>query len=367
MHITWVHASLAVVMLLLAGLAPATGRAQSPLPAPDLRQALAIAPITASTVSFTDWALLKQYKGASGLTSTSSAQDRLRFILSLTKDQAEASAYGINYFVGHAAAWGWDSTDLLWETNFQTASGSPTYVLRFRDDFDFAPVVAHFIKHGFTGNDYHAVPIYSHKVDFNAGWTTSTDLAILNTAVLATKRTLVLSASAASVRSVLDVVRGVAPALTGDRSTPATISRLGTMAAAMILPGAGACSADLSSTTLLAKGDKHSVTGTLLKELHPYAELGIGYRDEGGRPVGLVVMHFLNAGEAKADLVPRRSLAQNGISTMTHRPYRDVLFTVASAAVAGSDLVMQLRPVGNQPQHLFQMVDARDMLFAACP
>ncbi len=107
--------------------------------------------------------------------------------------------------------------------------------------------------------------------------------------------------------------------------------------------------------------------GALLKELHPYVELGIGYRDEGGRPVGLLVMHYLNAREAKADLVPRRSLAQNGFSSVDQRPYRDVLFTVASAAVAGSDLVLQLHPVGNKPQHLFEMADNRDMLFAACP
>ncbi len=137
------------------------------------------------------------------------------------------------------------------------------------------------------------------------------------------------------------------------------------MAAAVIMPGAGACAPDLSSTKLLAEGYEHSVTGTLLKELHPYVELGIGYRDQGGRPVGLLVMHYLNAREAKADLAPRRSLAQNGFSSMTDRPYRDVLFTVASATVAGSDLMMQLHPVGNQPQHLIQMVYGRDMLFAA--
>jgi len=52
---------------------------------------------------------------------------------------------------------------------------------------------------------------------------------------------------------------------------------------------------------------------------------------------------------------------------MTGRPYRDVLFTVTSAAVAGSDMVLQLHPVGNKPQHLFEMVDTRDMLFAVCP
>ena len=367
MHTTWVRASLVIAMLLLVGLNPATGRAQPPQQTSDLQQALIMAPITASTIAYTDWALLKRYKGAGGLTSESSAQDRLRFMLSLDTDQAEASAYGINYFVGHATAWGWDSTDLLWEINFETASGIPTYVLRFRDDFDFAAVVAHFVKRGFGRTEYHGLPVYSHNLDFNASWATSTDLSIFNTAVLATKRSLVLSASAQTVRSVLDVVRGAAPALAGDRWTPATISRLGTMAAAMILTGAGVCSGALSSATLLAQGYEHLATGTLLKELHPYVELGIGYRDEGSRPVGLLVMHYLNAGEATADLAPRRSLAQNGFSSMARRPYQDVVFSVASAAVAGSDLVMRLRPVGNKPQHLFQMVDNRDMLFAACP
>lgn len=366
MGITWIHASLVGVMLLLAGLTPATGRAQSLQPASDLRQALAMAPITASMVAFTDWALLKQYKGAGKLSSKSSTQDRLRFVTSLSKDQAEASAYGIDYFPGHAAAWGWDSTDLLWEITIQTANGSLAYVLRFRDDFDFKPMVAHFVTRGFSRNEYHTVPTYSHKLDFTASWATSTDIGIFNTAVLATKRMLVLSPSAQTVRGVLDVIRGAAPALTGDRWTPVTISRLGTMASAVILTDAGACRPDLSTTKLLAEGYEHLATGTLLKELHPYVELGIGYSDQGGRPVGLLVMHYLTASAAKADLMPRRLLAQ-GISSMTQMPYRDGVFTVASAAVAGSDLVMRLHPVGNQPQRLFEMVDNGDMLFAACP
>jgi len=113
--------------------------------------------------------------------------------------------------------------------------------------------------------------------------------------MLATKRTLVLSASAGTVRSVLDVVRGSAPALTGDSQTTATISRLGTMAAAMILPGAGACPPDLRAA-LHAKGSRvrRMASRPRSRGLHPYMDLGVGYRDEGGRPVGLVVLHYLN-------------------------------------------------------------------------
>jgi hypothetical protein len=37
------------------------------------------------------------------------------------------------------------------------------------------------------------------------------------------------------------------------------------------------------------------------------------------------------------------------------------------ADVEGADLTLTVRPIGDQPRRLFQMVLARDVLFALCP
>src|SRR5262249_12774843 len=103
------------------------------------------------------------------------------------------------------------------------------------------------------------------------------------------------------------------------------------------------------------------------KQVHQYAALGIGYRDEHKAPVGVLVLHYAHAKDAAADLPIRRSIAQDGVSLVTARPYRDALFTLQGAAVIGSDLVLRLRPAGGLPRRLFDMVQQRDMSFALCP
>jgi len=64
-------------------------------------------------------------------------------------DQTAFSAYDLEYAATHAKNWSWDPTDLVWEAATESADAAPIQVLRFRSDFNFAPVVAHFRQRGF--------------------------------------------------------------------------------------------------------------------------------------------------------------------------------------------------------------------------
>src|SRR5262249_35522681 len=112
---------LLIVLLAPAGVAACGGNAGGASGSSQgsaLHQALALAPATAINFAFTDWSVLKRYKGAQGLTSKSDKDARLRFLLSLNKDQAIASGYGLDEAVSQdeARVWSWDSTDLIWES-----------------------------------------------------------------------------------------------------------------------------------------------------------------------------------------------------------------------------------------------------------
>jgi hypothetical protein len=47
-------------------------------------------------------------------------------------------------------------------------------------------------------------------------------------------------------------------------------------------------------------------------------------------------------------------------------PYPDTVFRVEDATVLDTTLVLEVAPADDIPRRLFQMIFARDMLFAAC-
>lgn len=100
--------------------------------------------------------------------------------------------------------------------------------------------------------------------------------------------------------------------------------------------------------------------------MHLIDALGIGYRYEGSEAVIVVSLQFGSAADAKADPYVRRSLAQQGISQSSGKPYSQ-LFSLQSVSVVGSSLVLRLYPVQNRPSIVFQLLDNRDLLFAMCP
>ncbi len=364
--------TLMVLLTCTALLGPARQVQAAPVTG-NLLQALSAAP-AGSTLYYTDWDLLRSYEGVPDLNSKSSMAARLRFMLSLNHGQALVSAFGAEYFQKQAKYWSWDSTDLAWEST-SNSDDVPVYVLAFRPGFDLAPVIAHFTQRGFSRAMYHGTPIYAHPFSPSVDW--MTDFSLVNTAVLADRHMLVLSFNPDQVRRVLDVIRRSAPSLADDVSVRQAAGALGPTGAAVVMPGLVACTS-FSFSALSAKlmsGNPNVDTMRkqleqelkLLRQLHSYTGFALGYHPEGKQPIGLLALHYPDAAAARADLVQRWSIATSGLGDISNRPYSADFFTVAGAAVQGSDLVLRLQPLHDQPQILFSLIFQGDMLFAACP
>jgi len=365
----------ALVVFLLLAMSAVGAQAEEVTGASPLLDALSFVPAAAvsATVFFTDWSVLKAYVGFDAAFQQSPEDAERALASSLGRDQAAASAFGANH-PDQAAPWGWRSSDLQWEVNFTSSTGIPVYVLRFSAGFQFGPLVSLFEQRGFTQTESHGVAIHSHPLDLRAEWLT--ELAILNTAVVAEDGLLVLSSSAAALDEALSAYRREVTTLSADAVAQGVAGRLRGVASAILVIGPGACwslSADPALESFINASDPQGVYATLkalLAErasLHVFTGFGVGYRYNGELPVGSFVFHFLDPASASSDLPLRRALAESGASAQGGQPYLQVVFTMTGADVEGSDLTLTVRPVGDEPRRLFQMVFARDMLFALCP
>ena len=351
-----------IVVVVLAGVGVTIGLRIANGNKSDVTQALALAPADTTDFAFTDWALIKQYKGAQNLTSKSDLQTRVHFVVSTDQDQAAASGYDLSYFTQQAATWSWDSTDLVWEATI-SGQGAPVSVLKFRDNFDFAPVIAHFQRRGFTSSSYRGATVYSHPFDLTVDWLL--ELGVFNTAMLPDQHLFVLSSALAGVHAALDAYNGAAKSLADDAGFSAVAAQMGTVAALEMTTESVLC----PTIGVTPSGPDPAVQQQLAAAgtLHSYAVLGVGYRDESSQPVGLIVLHFANSSDAQADVTPRGKLARDGLSIATNNPYSQDVFTLDSATANGSDLLLHVHPVNAMPSRLFAMYDDRDLLFAACP
>lgn len=347
-----------------------------------LTQALALVPADSSRVYFTDWELIKGYEGFPELSSEDPMDERMAFLKAFVGDpasdmlprQAVMSGFGNNRFATHAETWSWDSTDLVWEVSIERGSMPPAYVLQLRNDFDFGRLLELFDEREFSQSETLGVMIYSHDMDPGDEWLRKSEFGILNTAVLEEEQRLVLSSAIEGVQAILAVYKGDAKSLVEDPAAAATVGRLGEMAAAFVGAGVAACMSSgdpLQAWIGQEIGEEQLAQMKALVEerppVHLYTALGLGYRYEDDKPVGLVVMHYPSADDAQADLEPRRRLAEEGISLAFKRPIREAVFTLEEASVEESDLLLRVRPVDDMPRRLLEIVFRRDMLFAGCP
>lgn len=363
---------LVVIFLLVvpAGCGKGAGRG-------NLNKALAMMPADVEEVYFTDWALIKAYEGKQGVNSESSLEERFEFLKCTNERQAAASGFGTGHFYTFAETWSWDTTDLEWEAS--SALARPTlYILKLRDDFDLSPVLARFEERGFEESTYRDTPIYSHDQNLLEEWFRGTgELAILNTAVIETEKLLVLSADIDAVHAVLDVYRGKATALGEDEAVRAAAGRLGEVAAAVLDQGFCArtgAARILEDLRRIPESDRERVEELMERygldqdpRIHQYEVLGMGYRQEDGKPLGLIVLQYAQADDAQADLEIRRQGIEEGHSIAFSGPYSERAFTLKDASVQGTSLVFQVNPVNEMPKRLFQMYFNLDLLFASCP
>jgi len=323
-------------------------------------------------VLFTNWSHIKDDLGLGFLTSGSSVDFRMQLLNRVSQDQAAASAYAMQYSRSHAREWGWDTADLEWEANIISENLPPAYVLKFRDGFDFTPVIERFIARNFTQTASYGATVFSHKLDVRAAWTRTTELSIHNTAVLADAGMLILSSF--GVEPFLATLADTVPSLDEDPFARAAVAHLADPYAAILAFGTGECLRFTPSPLLDLVGT--SVTSERIEELKktieakkllvPYRVFAVGYRYAEGRPIGTVLFEYDTPELAERELSARCALAQDGMSIRAEAPIAETYFTVLDCCVQDSAAVLSVAPLNDQPWRLFRAILYRDAVFAAC-
>lgn len=368
-----------LAIILMFSLAACTSRpvlsaaTEIPAIAPEnhLHQALSVMPEKANFVEFTDWMRIRKDAGFEDLSSTDDWNTRIEFFLAATGKYAMPSFYGVSRLENHSELWGWDSTDLDWEVR-SSISIHPNYALKFRSDFDFGPFLAHLKEHRFTKTSYQNISIYSRQADTSLDLIKTTELSILNTAVIEEANLLLMSSDRDTVLLLIDAFQNKSDSLADVVPVQAVIQSLGDTPGAFI--SSDPCSLLGPSALLEHQSDLFQDTKQIRQQLDSrpllanYEALGIGYSVEGSESLGLIVLQFSDPEKAAKDLQPRQQLAQIGITRGKNpQPYEKVLFSVSNAEVEGNQIIMEVVPVNNHPSRLFQMVWSRDMIFATCP
>ncbi len=328
-----------------------------------LGEAVTMAPLGTSSILFTDWAAMKAAHGLEDITGATPLDGRMDAMLSLGKIEAPFAGYAIGRFRGHADAWGWDTTDLDWEASY-LLDGPPVAVLRFREGFDLAPVIAHFDDRGFTVEMTEDATIRSHAMDVSADWIGDSDFGVLNTAFLDDGRTLVLSSGLDAVKAALD-----ARHVMTFRASPAAVAaaRLEGPLSAGIELGPDACAA-YDPVTL---GDPDAGgNAQLLAQAGPlgtWEAMAVGTdRDAAGEATGRFVLAYADPGQAIADTAGRTLLADQGISLRAQQPYATSVFQLTDVTTDDAELVLDVVPVDGASRRLPQALFSRDLLFATC-
>jgi hypothetical protein len=354
---------------------PTTTATWSPHPHPALLQALRFAPANAFAAYFTDWTLIKSYVGVADLTVNSPLSERRKLTQAMLKEQTTFFPFAIQFGVD-PEVWSLDVTDVSWESLVRLAPMQSVYVLKFNDQFDIQPLLRHFEARGFQQDTYNGSTIFTHNQTPDPTWNSSSWLHMFNTTVLMDERVLICSSSSTDLHTALDTFAKKVPALNDDPATQDMAGSLGAVAAAVVRPG-DAARTDLNVDNLLRMLQRHNqevgnhareVMGTSLDQLHAYNSLGFGYRYEQNRPIGIFVMHYARVEDSRADLAPRRDIAEHGISLGILQPYSPRLLSVETVVSEEHNLVMRLRPSHDVPGALFSNVlTMRDMFFAATP
>jgi len=339
-----------------------------------LDQVLGFVPrqISEAMVLFTNWSHIKDQLGLELLTSESSLDLRIELVTRISQDQAAASAYGLSHMRSHAEEWGWDTADLDWEANIISQNLPPTYILKFRDGFDFTPLIERFLERGFIQTESHVATIFSHELAVGADWARTTELSIHETAYLAEENMLILSSF--GVEAFLTVVAGERESLTEDTFARAATAQLGDPYSAILLLGPGECLRFTPNPILeligtIPTNERLAELRTMLEDkqlLVPYRALGVGYRYEETRPIGTIVFEYDAPELAEMDLYARCVLAEEGISTYFDAPINESYFTVLESGVQDSGLILTVAPIDDQPWRLFRMIFYWDAAFAGC-
>ena len=341
-----------------------------------LLDALAYSPAGTSTLLFMDWAAVKNRLGVARSSDSADEAARRGFAQAL-RTEPITSMYGMQYFLDHAANWGWDALDLAWEASLFLEAAAPIYVLRFEDGKQLAAIRSVFEARDFSREAYGDAQVYSHAMDPSLDRIRTTEFAILNVALIEAENVLVLSSSGDAVRAVLDAVESEAT-LAKDDATRAAVRQLGGVDAGIVDSGAEAClSFEVNPLANMLGESDISVEAMqeALERVMPvrpqsmYTALAMGVTQESamsGDPVWKVVMHYPTEDAAQADLPQRRIIAEEGMSVVRELANQE-LFAVRDAAVHGQEGMLWLSSTQARPSFLVEMYYRRDSCFFRLP
>ena len=327
-----------------------------------LAEALTYVEPTTRNVGFTDWTAIKASHGVEALTSAIPEGFRIGTLLEVSRDEAFFAGFGLQHIVGHAETWGWDSTDLAWEAALFGDAG-PVSVLRFREDLDLGPFIDRLDEREFDERIGERAIIRTHAMD-SEPWLPTTDLGILNIAILPDGRTLVMASDPERLELAL--------AATGDERGAGLIDTLtkgdGVIHSAFIEFGLETC----TNYDPRAEQEPHPGNAAVLTEalpLRPWQTLVLATgRDAGDDPVARLLLSFPNtdADALKSEGDGRGALARDGLSERNGQPLAEVAFTVDDVSTGAGTVALDLRPVDGRLRNLQQAVFSRDLLPAMC-
>ena len=351
----------------------------------NLAEALAFAPSGIQQVFYTDWALLGTRLGRNVIESSTPDDDR--HFLRAMSDHIPASnfpseALSSSWRDNPSDGWVLSILDYTWSANFLSSNSVDIQVLRFRPDFDLAPLLTQLSDRNYTSKSYQGVSIYSHPFyPDDKQWLSQhrwlRNTTFQNIALIREEGILILSRNLEHVENALDARFEVSASLLDDKASLSMASHLGESASVLIYLGeywerkcASRPGSSFSSLLQISSPeDAKLATVVAGMKLHDYISLGLGYGpgDEDGD--GVIVMHYKNAEDAKADLQPRLQIAELGPTRRISQPepYSKFAFTVQNAEVSGSDLVMRLKTVYGRSGLLINLVMQNLMQFTECP
>jgi hypothetical protein len=314
-----------------------------------ISEVLALAPASAASVSVTDWTVIRAIEGVETVSRDPADPDRIRFIADIYARHATPAYFASAKLGRHAEAWGWDTTDLLWEAVIDVST-SPVHVLRLPASFDMAALAALFEERQFDRQDHGGTPLYSKRIVPSDRWVGASDLSIANTALLTDRQTLVLSRDVDGVRAVLDAQSGDERSLADEEWAEAATAALAGQAAVTIIHGPRLCE------MFWAPWEDREL---LLDELGPINEfewLALGYHYANERPIASAILGFPDDESAAQDI---------GIRTLWASETSDAEFEVLGVDRRGSQLVFDFRPPSDQPRILFDL-SWTNFFFAVC-
>lgn len=338
--------------------------------------ALSLLPPDIDAFEFTHWSALKAVHGGSDVTSASPLAERQRLMLDIARHEATTFPLGLDRLATWSERWGWDTTDLDWQASCCQVPGFA--ILRFRDDWDPEPFMARLEADGYERRERPHATSFTLDPDAEAPDRDFLERALddegamgrphrprASVAISPDGHTVVL-VMGPDAHKILKLAARVDPEAIAGGSIGRVAAALGRPLAARIMDRRPyGCS---GTGELGELSDDQAALVQAVDVLNPYQAFGTGYQRAGpGEPaVGRYAFAYKRARDAASDLPGRRRLIDEGDSIRHGTPYRDRVFTLVDAVVEGRQLILDVAPVNDTPQTLFDTVIGRDMVFAVC-